>query len=355
MGETRHETCFLIGEVSRRRNMSVSTRNTFAAVTAGLAFAGLAFAGGGMSGSGGNSCNSGCGPKGHNVVVPGATVGTPTVSQGGIKGMGKGQQVFVPGVNVAGGNVHVGSPTISVGGAGVAFGATSFVDTGLNVQVEERFDNRQFIGTGGYVDSPDPVAPSAISGLYVDGNVESYTDTVTEQVPTTQTSCVQQSGYTMAYKPVQAVCVDDKGTPHPASRPSSDQRVDSNFEGEIFRCMAGTTMQVIIGDDTGLAGGRTATSFNNASGFSCAKGQALVHRRGGQLVCQAQIPQRNCNERSLLRRNGPGIKLVKTKAPAACVPTTTTVMQSVTRQVQKTRPAKTGPMVFDGGVGQSVY
>ena len=335
--------------------MSVSTRNTFTAIAAGLAFAGLAYAGGGASGSAGNSCHKGCGPKGHNVVVPGATVGQPTVNQGGIKGMGKGQQVFVPGVNVSGANVQVGAPTIAVGGAGVAFGATSFVETGLNVQVEQRFDDRQFVSSGGFYSEPNGVAPSVISGLNIEGNVETYSETITEQVPTTQTSCVSQSGYTTAWRPVQAVCVDDKGTPHPASRPSADQRVDTNFEGEIFRCMAGTSMQVILGDQSGLAGGTSSASFQNASGFSCAKGEALVHRRGGQLVCQAQIPQRNCNERSLLRRNGPGVKLVHTRAPAACVPTTTTVMQSVQRQVQRTRPVKTSPMVFDGGVGQSVH
>ena len=336
--------------------MSVSTRNTLAAMATGIALAGWAYAGGGMGNSGGNSCNNGCGPKGHNVTVPGATVGLPTVNQGGVKGVGKGQQqVFVPGVNVSGANVRVGAPTIAVGGAGVAFGTTSFVDTGLNVQVEQRADNRQFIASGGFYDEANGVAPSVINGLNIEGNVETYSETITEQVPTTQTSCVAQAGYATGWRAVQAVCLDDKGTPHPASRLSTDQRVDTNFEGEIFRCVAGTTMQVILGDSASLTGGSSSASFQNASGFSCAKGEALVHRRGGELVCQTQIPQRNCNERSLLRRNGPGIKLVHTRAERACVPTTTTVMQSVQRQVQRTRPAKTAPMVFDGGVGQSVH
>ena len=335
--------------------MSVSTRNTLAVMAAGLAFAGWAYAGGGMGSSAGNSCNSGCGPKGHNVVVPGANVGAPTVSQGGIKGLSKGQQqVFVPGVNVAGAHVQVGAPTIAVNGAGVAFGAKTFVDMELNVEVEQRTDNRQFISSGGFYDEATGVAPSVIHGLNIEGNVETYSETITEQVPTTQTSCVAQSGYTTSWRPVQAVCVDDKGTPHPASRLSADQRVDANFDGEIFRCMAGTSMRVILGDQAQLAGGSASSRFQNTSGFSCAKGEALVHRRGGRLVCQTQRPQRDCNERSLLRRNGPGIKLVQMHAERACVPTTTTVMQTVQRQVQRTRPAKTAPMVFDGGVGQSV-
>ena len=335
--------------------MSVSTRNTVIAASATLFMAGLAYAGGGM---GSSSCDKGCGPKGHGVVIPGATVGLPTVNQGGR--MGKGTQVVVPNVSVFGANVQVSSPTIAVGGAGVAFGGTSFVDTGLSVQSNRAgefsgLEGQQFISSGGFYSEPSTIAPSVVDGLYIDGNNESYTDTVTEQVPTTQTTCVNQGGYSTTYRPVQAVCVDDKGTPHPASRPSADERVDVSFEGEVFRCMAGTSMQVIIGNGSQLAGGATSNSFQNASGFSCAKGEALVHRRGGELVCQPQVPQRNCNERSLLRRNGPGVKLIQMRAPASCVPTTTTVMETVTRQVQRTRPAKTAPMVFDGGVGQSVY
>jgi len=316
--------------------MDVSTRNTIFALIAALAIGGTAYAGGGM---GTNGCSSGCGgngPKGHGVSIP-----------------GKGHQVSMPGVSVAGANVRVNSPSIAVSGAGVAFGQTSFVDTRLSVVESQRFDDRQFLQGGGFYSESNAIAPSAVDGLIIEGNEESYLETVTEQVPTTQTTCVNQGGMMSALRPVQAFCIDDKGTPHPASRPSSAERVDTNFEGEIFRCMAGTTMQVVVGERDGLAGGMS--DLHETTGFSCAKGEALVHRRGGELVCKPQIPQRNCNERSLLRRNGPGAKLVYTHVPAACVPTTTTVMQTVTRQVERMRPAKTAPMIFDGGVGQSVH
>lgn len=327
--------------------MSVSTRNTFIAITAGLAITGMAYAGGGLAG---NNNGSG-GAKGPGVSIPGATVGLPSVNTGV-----KQQRVTLPGVRVAGANVNVASPRIAVSGAGVEFGPTAFVDNTVP-DFRPIEDTTQFANTGGFFAEPNPIAPSAVDGLFVDGNVETYTDTVTEQVPTTQTTCVDQGGYTVSYRPVQAFCVDDKGTPHPASRPSADKQVNPSFEGEIFRCMAGTSMQVVLGNNShsALSGGYTTASFSKASGFSCAKGEALVHKRGGQLVCQAQIPQRNCNERSLLRRNGPGIKLVQTHSKASCVPTTTTVLQPVTRQVERTRPAKTGPLVFDGGVGQSVF
>lgn len=327
MRELRHETCFSSGEFLGSLIMGVSTRNTVIAATVAFAMAGFAYAG---SGGGSGGCKTGCGvkaPKPQRVSIPGVAIGAPSVT--------------------------VASPTIAVSGARVSSVQSTFVDTGVSVNSTRSFDDRSIFQSNGFFAEPNPVAPSVVDGLYVDGNQETYTDTVTEQVPTTQTTCVNQGGSTLVLRPVQAFCVDDKGTPHPASRPSSAERVDANFEGEIFRCMAGTTMQVILGDRSNLAGG--ATNFQKASGFTCAKGQALVHRRGGELVCQAQIPQRNCNERSLLRRNGPGIKLVQARVPAACVPTTTTVMQTVTRQVQRQRPVKTAPLVFDGGVGQSVY
>ena len=329
--------------------MSVSARNTFI-VAAGLALAGIAYAGGPMSGSSGNSCNTGCGSSGHGVVIPGATVGTPKVSSGM---MGKGQNVMVPGVNIAGANVRVSSPNISLGG--VAYGSSSMAETTLNVETFDQYESTQFRPTGGFFAESTSITPSAVNALNVEGNEETYTETITEQVPTTQTTCVPQSGHAMVARPVQAVCVDDRGTPHPASRLSAEKHVDANFEGEVFRCMAGTSMRVIIGERGDLTRRSTAEGFQQVSGFSCAKGEALVHKRGGQLVCRQQIPQRNCNERSLLRRNGPGVKLIQTRMPSACVPTTTTVMQPVTRQVQRIRPAKTGPMVFDGGVGQSVF
>lgn len=330
--------------------MSVSRRNTVFAAIAALAVGGFAYAGGGMGNTGCKSSCGGNGPKGHGVAIPGATVGIPNANQGGAF---KGHQVTIPGVNVVGGTARTVNRGTGVSGSGVAFGQTSFVNTRLNVVESQRFDDRQFLQSGGFYSEETAITPSAVDGLYIEGNVESYAETVTEQVPTTQTTCINQGGHTSALRPVQAFCIDDKGTPHPASRPSSAERVEANFEGEIFRCMAGTTMQVVIGERDGLAGG--SHDFQNVSGFSCAKGEALVHRRGGQLVCQPQIPRRNCNERSLLRRNGPGTKLVYTRVPAACVPTQTTIMQTVTRQVQRTRPAKTAPMVFDGGVGQSVH
>jgi hypothetical protein len=139
--------------------------------------------------------------------------------------------------------------------------------------------------------------------------------------------------------PIRATCMDDKGNPHPASQTFAAQVVEANFGGEIFRCMAGTRMDITVGrmvdNKPVFDGGRT---------FGCAKGEALVVR-GEDVVCVTQVARRQCNERSLLRRHGPGIKFVRTR-------TQEEIRKPVTRQVVQ----KLGDgMALDGGVGQGLY
>lgn len=348
--------------------MGVSTRNIIlagAALSSLAIISGAAIAGGGMgSGSG---CGSSCGGSGSSggmsgpgavfpgspgVIIPGAGIGQPNISFGGANGGGmKGGMVpnlgvAVPGVNIAGPNINVGGPNINVGGSTLVTNNTNVLDSGLVVQTG-RTDDTFIAGGGGYY-TPIGTPPSL---LQFEGETETYTDTVTEQVPTTEEYCADQITQVSAIRPVQAVCIDDKGSPHPASRPDSSKRVSGSYSGEIFRCMSGTKMQVTLGRLDG-----TNASFDRAETFSCRKGEALVHRPGGELVCAPQIPQRNCNERSLLRRNGPGIKLVETRGQRRqCIPQTRTSYQTVERQVQRTRQKPGSTLVLDGGVGNGIY
>ena len=343
--------------------MSVSTRNIFlagAALSSLVIIGGTAIAGGGMgSGSG---CGASCGggmtgpaavfPGSPGVVIPGVGVGQPNISLGGVNsggmkgGMNPGLGVVIPGVNIAGPNINVGGPSINVGGSTLVTNNTSVLDSGLVVQTQ-RTNDTFIAGGGGYY---APVAtPSSV--MTVEGETQTYTDTVTEQVPSTEEYCADQITQISSVRPIQAVCIDDKGSPHPASRPDSNQRISGSFTGEVFRCMSGTHMQVTMGRLDG-----TKASFDRAETFSCRKGEALVHRPGGDLSCAPQIPQRNCNERSLLRRNGPGIKLVETRGQTRqCIPQTRTTYQTVERQVQRTRQLPGSTLVLDGGVGNGVY
>ena len=201
---------------------------------------------------------------------------------------------------------------------------------------------------------------------------------------------------------LQANCIDDTGVPHPASQLNGDRDVDNAYVGEIFRCIAGTHMQVTMiscggpidagyeqgmresdsysesesdseysegmGHDGyshhehntlggshhgGMSGGNDDAScagmdfnhidFGGGQTMSCQKGEALWFEKGA-LTCRVQIPQRQCNERSLLRRFGAGIKVL-----------TVSRVEKITksREIARSSSAAYGSavMTFDGGVG----
>ncbi len=310
--------------------MRVSTRHTLiagAGVIAILALGSAASAGG--SNNGCNTCQppppSPCcqGNKGHNVVVPG--------------------------VNVAGPNVSITGSNVNVHGGSVNFSAQSYLNVTAGASASSEVV--AYAGGGGGFSGPAPVATTSIGKLNVSGADEIYTETVTEEIPTVEEYCVDEVSYRMSHRAIQAMCIDDTGSPHPASQVDGGQSISPTYSGEVFRCVAGTRMQVSIGEVEGKN-----ANFDHGQTMACAKGEALVHKPGGKLMCAPQTPQRNCNERSLLRRYGPGIKIVEAKvADKVCVPQQRTVMKSVTRNVEKVRAAASGPMVFDGGVGQGVY
>ena len=160
--------------------------------------------------------------------------------------------------------------------------------------------------------------------------------------------CIDKLAEELRTRPVEAVCIDDKNTPHPASRVDGEMAVDGKYNGEIYRCIAGTHMQVTMGE---MVNG--TASFETGETFSCGKGEALWHGPGGVLQCRTQIPERNCNERSLLRKFGPGVKLVKVATKkTVCEPATRQTMTKVVKEVKVPRPVAAGNLVLDGGVGQ---
>ncbi len=287
--------------------MIVSTRNTLLAGAGFLSIAllgGFAYAGGGSGGHDGHCCKQ---PKGP--------------------------QVIVPGVHVSGPKVVVKGPHVSVHQGNLVTNTQTFINTNI---VGSGESNIVVSGGGGFA-VPQGVGVTAIGALNVEGGEETYTET--------EEYCEDKISIKSITRPVQAVCIDDKGVPHPASQVDAGERVAAAYRGEVFRCMAGTRMQVTFGV---LENG--TVSFDRGETFACQKGEALVHQPGGHLVCAPQTPQRSCNERSLLRRHGAGLKLVQSKHQAkTCIPRT--------RTVTKTRKSQSAgqSMVFDGGVGQGVY
>ena len=156
--------------------------------------------------------------------------------------------------------------------------------------------------------------------------------------PTTETRqvCVRRAAAFKAVA-VQAVCLDDKLVPHPASQVAPGRDVVDGFAGELFRCIAGAHMQYVLADWAGEA------KFDHGQTVVCQKGEALWRETSGRLVCKAQAPARDCNERSLLRRYGAGIKVLKASVAEQCVE-----WRSETVQAEAT---SSGSLALDGGVG----
>ncbi|WP_443747964.1 hypothetical protein [Asticcacaulis solisilvae] len=197
---------------------------------------------------------------------------------------------------------------------------------------------------------------------------------------------------------IQASCIDDTGVPHPASQVFPDRDVANAYTGEVYRCIAGTHMQVVMADcldgagglasdhavsesasysrseereehssygrngshgyassssesheehGSSAAGGRhvdmaclSHVNFDGGKTMTCQKGDALWFDHGN-MTCRAQIPARQCNERSLLRRFGVGTKML-----------TVTRTESFARKREVATSSKSSSvMVFDGGVG----
>ncbi|WP_414644420.1 hypothetical protein, partial [Brevundimonas sp.] len=142
---------------------------------------------------------------------------------------------------------------------------------------------------------------------------------------------------------IRAICIDDRNVPHPASQVRPDREVYADYEGELYRCLAGTRLQYTWAEYVSDA------DFGRGETMDCRKGEALWHGRGGQVECRAQRAERECNERSLLRRYGAGIKIL------------TMVREEIYTEyreevVEQAGVAVSGASItLDGGVGGRVF
>lgn len=144
-------------------------------------------------------------------------------------------------------------------------------------------------GGGGAYFNVDQPYPTTIQGLTVEGSTMQMV-----RVPYTASRRMEKRVL------IQALCIDDRAVPHPASQVRPGRDVAMDYEGELFRCMAGTKLQWTIGDEMGGPG----------ETLNCNKREALWYGRGGMLECRPEKQERDCNERSLLRRYGAGVKVL---------------------------------------------
>jgi hypothetical protein len=220
-------------------------------------------------------------------------------------------------INVPGVNVNVGAAVIVNANAQ----ATVLGSAGANA-------GAVFYG-GGSSWSVGSAYPGVIQGLQVDGAQQ------------TRRVAYEASRTRIRIVVIQAVCIDDREIPHPASQVSPDRDIDEHYDGELFRCIAGTHMQATMADYSGQI------SFDHGQIISCAKGEALYRSQSGEIACRKQAPARDCNERSLLRRFGAGVKIVKI--------ITVETYTAYREEKVEAASASSFNMSIDGGVGGIVH
>lgn len=213
---------------------------------------------------------------------------------------------------------------------GANAGASAATRAGINA----RAGGTTWVSGGGsaYVTVDQPY-PTTISGL----NVEGARVRKTIRVPYEARRRWEKRVV------IQAVCIDDRNIPHAASQVRPDREIYEDYEGELYRCIAGTWLQVTIAEYNG------EVRFDHGDTMSCRKGEALWRGRGGVVECKAQKAERECNERSLLRRYGAGVKILTMMREE----TYTEYREEV---VEEQGIAVSGAMItLDGGVGGRVF
>jgi hypothetical protein len=272
--------------------------STALAVSLGLTLA-LTAAGAARAGAAPASTGCGCVPTTHQVKVPGIEVTPPSVT------------VDIPTINFGTSSANSSSSASSSAAANAGVTINTSASGGVNTQAILNESNGGFGGGGG--------------GSWSDsGSVTTTIDSVKVYTPPPVETRRICAAFKAAVKMVaiQASCLDDKDIPHPASQLNPDRAVADTYEGELYRCIAGARMQYTMADYSGQA------NFDHGQTLTCQKGEALYHNAAGVLQCRAQKPARDCNERSLLRRFGAGIKILKVSQSQVCAAWRTETVQA---------------------------
>jgi hypothetical protein len=287
--------------------------------------------GGSSCGGGGGGCSSPCTP-----TPPCCTPPPPPPAPPRPPCCVPGNNVLVPGVRI------YNSPTVVVNSSAnaTAISNSNAVSGAQGGSQSGAIANSGAFGTvilgggGGTFGYAGPGALNVISNLNVDMGATSRR--VAFQNTRTRTSRIV----------IRATCMDDKDVPHPASQVIPDKNLDNTYEGEIFRCIAGTTIQYVYGDYAG------SDNFNGGTTVVCKKNDAVWFAPGkngaaGAVSCRPQLAARDCNERSLLRRFGAGVKIVEV--------TLTETYTDYREEVVQQQASSGYTFTMDGGVGGFTY
>ena len=260
-------------------------------------------------------CN--CAPTSHQVKVPGVSITTPQINIG------------LPSIGFGAG--AGGASASGAGSASAEAGSSSNVSVSVSTSGSTNSSSQNTAGLLGSFGGGGSGSWTPEGGVTTEiGEVK------VEQIglppPPIAPVCLAWKAMTRQIA-VQAMCLDDKSVPHPASQVSPERLLAGGYEGEVFRCIAGAKMQYTIADFSGQA------DFTHGQTIACNKGEALYHAANGALQCRPQTPARDCNERSLLRRFGAGIKVMAMSGERQCV--------QWGQQTVAVAPTSRGPMVLN--------
>lgn len=283
-------------------------------------------------------CNSGCTPTPPPCCAPPPAPPKPPAPPTGC--CGGGHNVNIPGVNVNIGATVIVNASANASASGSASSGSSAGAGSLSSSAAGVTNYYGGGGHGGYYSGP--MATGYIQGLNVEG-AEARRRQAYEATRTRTRRVI-----------VRAVCLDDRDVPHPASQVTPDRDIDDLYDGELYRCIAGSRMQYVIAD---YAGQIDVSTGGAGQTYICQKNEALYHVPGagpnggqggqGTLTCRPQRPARDCNERSLLRRFGAGVKILTI--------VTTEKYTAYREETVQERQTLGASFSLDGGVGGVVY
>lgn len=233
------------------------------------------------------------------ATAPG-TAGSPFHVAAAIRGPGTshGRLTFPGGT----GGCHHGHPIVKIWNFNKNININKYLNVNKNLNINKNIviakSNSISVAVSG---AASTAAGYSSSGSYAETTVVNHGggDVAAEAEET----CEMQEGSVV--KAIHAVCVSEEGREFPASHMLRETWIDTTYEGEVARCIAGSTVKAVLGDvvetDQGMAG-----TYNNSEVLACSRGEALWHHKNGMVKCAPAMPVKDCTERTNLRKYGTG-------------------------------------------------
>jgi hypothetical protein len=216
-----------------------------------------------------------------------------------------GGKFVMAGVRGGGGDhCHHGGTHIKIWNNNVNINKNWNINNNINVNKNLNINKNIVIAKSNSISvavSGDSSAPGyASSGSYAETTMVNHGGEVSANAEET---CQMTEGSVV--KAIHAVCVSSEGREFPASHMLPETWIETTYEGEVARCIAGSRLNITIGDvietDQGMAG-----TYQNGEVLACGRGESLWHYKNGMVKCGPAIPVKDCTERTNLRRYGTG-------------------------------------------------